>query len=296
MSNPLAIIGTHRSGSTLLWDVIRHDPAFTHHFCEPLHPYVENEICTAHWFSHQRTIWDQIKDWHRVGQGWYPTERMTAGELDVLRRYLAPHQVENSVTKYTYLTPLAPWFREEFPDTKVVVLVRDPRAAAFSITGYLQNPGDISPARFDFYDRFFFINWTYLERAQYPNYAMGHPPHTYHRVLWSLSHMYRYLWETAQTDNTLVVRYEDFVRDPVEALGPLYGGQVPPEVVERTRTQSRFDAGHWREPVTDERVETWRILPASYWRELLAAHPILEYMEKFGYDHEYPPIPKLVEG
>lgn len=296
MTQPLAIIGTHRSGSSLLWDVIRHDPAFTHHFCEPLHPFAENEMCTAPWFAHQRVVWDSVKAYHRASHGTYPTERLEQGELAVLRKYLGPYQMEGSVAKYTHLTPLSPWFREQFPNTRVVVLVRDPRAAAFSITGYKVTRGDTSPSRFDYYDRFYFTNWTYLEGADYPNFAMGQPPSTYHRVLWSLVHMYRYLWQTAQMEDVTLIRYEDFTRDPVGSLGPLYDGRVPSEVAARTTSPSSFPYGHWGEPVTDERVETWKILPTSYWRSLLGAHPILDFMDKFGYEHDYPKAPVMIEG
>jgi hypothetical protein len=133
---PVIINGMFRSGTSLLWRVLKADRKFLRSFYEPFHPepFANRPLNIAKPYF-QEKITDK---WSEK----FATEKIHLKKDDSypeLKDYLDNIIKENSLIKFTRLNLRLEWFLANFPEAFVINIIRDPRDVCLSFInrGYL---------------------------------------------------------------------------------------------------------------------------------------------------------------
>jgi Sulfotransferase family len=270
-AHPVFILGSPRSGTTLLFEVLNRSPAVasleaeSHLLWEMFHT-----LRDADWRSHEVAP-SAIGDTERRVVYW-AVDRVAGG-----RRYL--DKAPRNCLRVPYLHAL-------FPDAWFVHLKRDGRAAVSSLITGWRAPGGMFPGTrmpvplsIEGYDG---DTWKFIVPQGWEAYATGR----------SLEEVCAFQWISANqaildasagigTDRWVEVRYEEFVDEPREQTARLMEAlRLPfdPEVLAYAGTLDR----HVTKAVTPPRADKWR---RENPREIERVMPLIEpMMRRLGYE------------
>lgn len=257
-SPPIFITARFRTGSTMLWNILRHVPDLTTYY-EPLHPALQWPLSERPQYvdpthddvSEYWSEYDRIPDlasyynepWHNTdlyldASHWKPN----------LARYvqlLVNSAQHRAALQFNRVDFRLAWLRKVFPAAQLVHLFRHPRDQWLSV---LRDPATFGPdgtaEEFMQHDYFFMLEWVHDLSAQFPvlDWDRVQCPYTMHYLLWKLS----YLWGRAYSD--LSVSYEQLLSAPHETLSDLFDllgidQRVIPQVMPLIHSKAR---GKWR--------------------------------------------------
>jgi Sulfotransferase family len=268
---PVFILGSPRSGTTLLFEVLGSSPrvasleAESHRFWEMFH-----DLPAASFSSHEVGPGDITKRERRVL--YFAIDRLTRG-----RRYL--DKAPRNCLRVPYLNAL-------FPGAWFVHLKRDGRAAVSSLITGWRSPGTMFPGAemplplsIEGYQG---TTWKFIVPPGWEEYATGR----------SLEEVCAFQWVSANeailtardqigTDRWIELGYEEFVEAPQEHTARLLdrlGLPADPEVLEQAGSLDR----HVTKAVTPPRPDKWR---TENPREIERILPMIEpTMHKLGYE------------
>jgi hypothetical protein len=268
MTDQILIQGMRRSGTTILYDLLSEDPALTC-FYEPLgagtpsigggsglrdvdllanlRP-LRDEFARAHPELPDRSFlnYGAPRDWRLEFERDLPR---------VVRDYLCflLAQAESVTMKFTRMSCKIPVLAELAPASRLVHMVRDPRAVA---TSYLFGKGHRRRERVSDPDEFFsaVTDWTAWSSRELSDHLLGRREHAhlrpcrdFERILLLWRHTFeetRRGAESAYGERYRLVRNEDLRARPVETMRELYAfldRPCPDEVVRLAAAAVRAD-------------------------------------------------------
>jgi len=196
---PLLISGRFRSGSTLLWQLLRAS-ADTVAFYEPDHDGLRKHIAhTQPMASHVGVsgYWDEYRgleallaEHHQAAFGAQDFLLEASAQKPALLAYLnaliqsaAPRR---AVLKLNRFSLRLPWLRAHLADARILHLSRDPRAAWWSSRRHLAPERVDAGAEVDAYD---LLQWTLDLAPTLPFLAglLGQPSYALHYAIWRLA-------------------------------------------------------------------------------------------------------------
>ncbi len=299
---PVIINGMFRSGTSLIWRVLKTDSRFDKAFYEPLHPhsfserppeiskpYYQNDV-TRHWSS--RFAFEKIYMSRSDG---FPD----------LRDYLNDIIKDNSILKFTRLNLRLDWVMAHFPNVFVINIVRDPRDVCLSY----MNRGN--------------LDFTYKANLKqtYRKQIKKKPSTYYYReYLQSIKHIPKWniyirklnglpeyikilgLWKINVTEafhalnnidssRYITIRHEDFCRDTIKTLKKIYDKmnlsidpKVEEEVYEPTDGMSIKITGHkFHMNISTEWINKWKEIDKKLWQKGINKAGLRDLMDKFNY-------------
>lgn len=194
-----------RSGSTLLWNLLRQFPQLTAYY-EPFNerrwfdPSQRGDNVDAthrgvsdYWKEYEgledlATLYDEnwIRDQLYMDQhSWHPKMRQFIQRL-------IDHAPERAVLQFNRLDFRLPWIREQFPKAKIIHLYRHPREQWCSTLQHSNQFGPESGALSEFqpYDHFYLIPWVkdLRYRIAILDDDESRHPYYYFYLIWRLSH------------------------------------------------------------------------------------------------------------
>jgi hypothetical protein len=273
---PVFVLGSPRSGTTLLFEVLGRSPHLaslereSHLLWEMFHG-----LSTAGFSSHEVGPGDVTPRERRVL--YWAIDRIAGG-----RRYL--DKAPRNCLRVPYLAEL-------FPGAWFVHLKRDGRAAVSSLITGWRSPGDMFPgARMPVplsIEGYQGETWKFLVPPGWQAYATGH----------SLEEVCAFQWVSANraildargsvaADRWVELSYEEFVANPYEQTGRLLERlEIPPDggILEQARSLDR----HVTKAVTQPRPDKWK---TENPREIERILPMIEpMMRRLGYEVEESP-------
>ncbi len=229
---PVFITARFRSGSTLLWNLLRHTPGITAYY-EPLHPTLQfppeqrvpaldptHDGVEEYWAEYERidglAAW-YTEPWHNRGLyldtlSWQPA-------LAEYLRVLIRSARELPVLQFNRVDFRLSWLRHVFPEAHLVHLFRNPRDQWLSA---LRPPAAFGPHAakegFAEHDHFFLGEWVTDLAVQFPLLNWQHVEHPYglFYMLWKLS----YVWGKTYSD--LSIAYEQLLAAPHKTVSQLF--------------------------------------------------------------------------
>jgi hypothetical protein len=222
-----------RSGSTLLWNLFRALPGCTAYY-EPF-----NE---RRWFD-PGVRGDRTDPTHRgVGDYWREYDGLTelgehyredwirqnllmdAGSWDpAMKRYveiLVERAAGRPVLQFNRIDFRLPWFRQTFPNAKIIHLYRHPRDQWISsLVDPASCPKDASMTRFAGHDHYYLRMWACDLKYHFPflDERTMNCPYRLFYFLWRLSYLYGRRYAHVS------IAYEDVVSAPEQKLSELFG-------------------------------------------------------------------------
>jgi len=230
---PVFITARFRTGSTLLWNILRHTPGITAYY-EPLHPTLAlppDQRAAARDPTHfgVEEYWSEYTRIEGL-ERWYtePWDRqyLYLDSLDwrpALTRYLqvllraAPHR---PVLQFNRVDFRLDWLRHVFPHARLVHLFRHPRDQWLST---LRDPAsfgpDAPPEQFAEHDYFFLRDWVADLASHFPvlDWQLVRHPYRMFYLVWKLS----YVWGKAYSGFSFA--YEQLLSAPQQTLSDLFG-------------------------------------------------------------------------
>ena len=228
---PIAITARFRSGSTLLWRLLRDHPAVTAYY-EPLNP--------RRWFDaeHRGTKVDKthrgVCDYWSEYSGISPNsvrwdESWTSDDLylsklqpkhrlyDYIKLLLGQAQ-NRSVLQFNRLDFRLEWFKHRFPGVSLIHLQRNPRDQWLST--FQKHPPcskNATIANRGFQDEFYLLSWARDLSRYIPLLAELDDLHPYELsyLIWRLSEVF------AQNHVDYTLQYESLVKNPRQTIGEL---------------------------------------------------------------------------
>jgi sulfotransferase family protein len=270
---PIFILGSPRSGSTLLFEVLGRSPRLaslereSHLLWEMFH-----DLEAAKWGSHEVGPQDITKRERRVL--YWAIDRVSMG-----RRYL--DKAPRNCLRVPYLAAL-------FPGAWFVHLKRDGRAAVSSLITGWRSPGDMFPGatmpRPLSISGYQGDTWKFLVPPGWETYATGRSLEEVCAFQWiSANESILQSREQLGTERWVEVTYEDFVEAPTEQTARLLdrlGLGSDPDVLEHASSLDR----HVTKAVTPPRPDKWR---TENPQEIERIVPMIEpMMRRLGYGME----------
>ena len=297
MANPIVLTSVARAGSSVLLDILGHDPARPTYLHEPLSVGALGFSRDGLWRYANPMQGELLQAAVKLyfGAGICPMASDPQFDaLDTIREdttrlqeYLRVVMVQDSTIKFINLLFRLGWFLHTFPDPVVVVLVRSPMSFAQSVTsmsrrGTEQGQGPI------------WLDSISCQIAAHGNiFSRFHP-----EPRWTVFHHAMYVWEavhrhmlalvrwSGQRHRIVVVRYEDLCLCPMRELERIYellDEPVPSEVLQRIATTStnRPDAWFGQQLYNPPRDYVQR--GEGFWTELLEEFQLENLMHQCGY-------------
>lgn len=229
---PIFITARFRTGSTLLWNLLRHTPTCTAYY-EPLNerrwldPATRGTRLDAT-HRHVEDYWREYDGLEELGQ--YYQERWTDVQLFMdaeawdpdLQRYIAcliARAPERAVLQFNRVDFRLPWLRRHFPHATIVHLYRHPREQWCST---LMDPTrftkEQSMAEFEPYDGFYLRRWARDLKYQFPflaEHTIAHPYQLFYYI-WKLSYLF------GRTFAHYSLSFEELVRAPASCVRALF--------------------------------------------------------------------------
>ena len=235
--------GRFRSGSTLLWNILREMPGFTAYYepfnerrwfnrsqrgsrVDPTHRNVTN-----YWAEYDGlNFLDELYDEAWTRRHLYMTAETYAPAMQRYIETLIEHAAGRPVLQFNRVDFRLPWLRSRFPHAKFVHIFRHPREQ------WCSNLGDMARStpyltwkKFVGLDHFYLRNWAIDLGRSFPclRFEPGDHPYKVYYKIWRLSHAFgsRYA--------DISFSYEDLTADPIRVIGDLLtklgiDGPVPP--------------------------------------------------------------------
>ncbi len=268
MTDQIFIQGMRRSGTTILYDLFSADPSLTC-FYEPLaagRPSIGggSGLRDIDLFAELRPVRDEfvrrhpeLTDGSLLNYG-APRDWRLEFERDlplVVREYLRflLDQAEAVAVKFTRLSSKIPVLAELAPDSRLIHVVRDPRAVA---TSYLFGKGHHRREQVSDPDEFFgaVSDWTAWSSRHFSDYLLARPEYPnldpcrdFERILLLWRHTFeetRRGAEAAYGPRYRLVRNEDLRARPVETMREVYDfleRPCPEEVARLAKAAVRAD-------------------------------------------------------
>lgn len=192
-NSPIFIIGWFRSGTTLAWNLFRHDKDYTCYY-EPLHESLIAFVnglydTTDPTHLHVDSYWTEYKElpiscFEKHWKGWYGRERFlltkndTAEDLYEYISFLINNAPTTPVLKFVRACHRAEWLREKFPKATIIHVVRSPRDVWKSMTkGNIDIDSAYSPDNF--------VKYIYNISSELNIDPKGHPYQRFYRTWFS---------------------------------------------------------------------------------------------------------------
>ena len=240
-----AVIGLPKSGTSLLWDILRHDTRTKVHVFEPLNN-TTAETGTYLWNTSETVQAEWVKAYSPLLQHAPVNVGIEENECEALTRVLSAVMVDGVCMKSINLSARLKWFLEQYPEVKVVAITRDREEWVASM-----NPGET-------WANTAWTRWAkgYMAAGAASNSILAD---MFIPVFEWPSYVLDMIWNI-ETDNLVradVVRISltDLRADPEAAKSDIYtawGVKPSQAAIRRTRNPSRFKAGparQWLEAV-----------------------------------------------
>lgn len=229
MNGPVFVTARFRTGSTLLWHLLRQCGGFTTYY-EPCHdnllehvrgdtPVHESHLGVTSYWDEYRPLLDELTARHRNDFG---IARLMLGtsdewpELESYFRFLIDRAAPlHAVLQMNRVDFRLPWLRTRFPDATIVHLFRNPREQWLSMTKGLPDHQAVDPDENTSYD---LVAWAVSLSHELPFLVGPHIQHGYerHYLIWKLS----YLMGSRCADVSLSYN-RDVMSDPERGIGRL---------------------------------------------------------------------------
>lgn len=147
---PIFLVGWFRSGTTMFWNMFRESGQYTCYY-EPLHEHLRLYVDQGHYVvdpTHDgvKDYWREYQDIPRAKfrskwQPWFGRQRWVlddAAVADDLKDYLdllISHADRRPVLKFVRAGLRGEWLRANYPDARIIHIVRNPRAVWTSMMG-----------------------------------------------------------------------------------------------------------------------------------------------------------------
>ena len=275
----MIINGMYATGTSLLYRILRADPQIAKGFFEPLHPQLPHEIATHHHYADYNTLPKLSK----FAKSWMPGKPGLGGVPSSIfwykrhKEFLDMLVGPRNLLKFVRLSIGLAWFRREYPDEQIIIIIRDPRATVFSWMN--KNLGSLFEDRmvraFDYYDAF--------EEARALSYGAVYRQPAYIKALmcWKIN-AFHFEWvHNMFPEKTVLIRYEDLCMDPQETLAKIYPKEVPREVL--MATVSGVGETAWENPIVWDYLEEWKKVPRGTWEKGIEVVKLQTLMLRLGY-------------
>jgi hypothetical protein len=230
---PIFVTARFRSGSTLLWNILRHAPGLTSYY-EPLHPTLQKPAAqrleardpTHVGVQEYWSEYDRVHDFPAEGyrRPWHNTDLYLDAmdwkpRLAEYLRLLIRSAAGRAALQFNRIDFRLAWLKQMFPAAQIVHLYRHPRDQWLSV---LREPTafgpDAEPIEFLEKDYFFLVEWAHDLSARFPilDWDLVEHPYQMHYLIWKLS----YLWGRTYSD--ISVSYEQLLASPQKTLGDIF--------------------------------------------------------------------------
>lgn len=276
----VAVFGLPHTGTSIVWDVLCHDPSHKRWLYEPLRQSVMDGHASL-WRCEPEAL-EEVEHHYHPSMEFAPLILRRGDECSSLRRYLRGvlgDPTESTCVKFIQMMTRLDWFLWDFEEFTPLVVVRDPRGFAFSMKPNSSRWTD--PARYAWYDRSLWAAMTHPEtHAQfYPVLAEN----DYVKLLT--------IWGVAVAEATEsgvpIMRLEDFAVNPRAALSRALGTRGVPSGVGARIDGVSCNAGaqerKWSGPVSAEAVSGYELIPSSLWSCYIETAGIRGVMADVGY-------------
>ena len=247
---PVFITARFRSGSTLLWNLLRHVPGITAYY-EPLHPTLQlppeqrvpvqdptHYDVDKYWTEYDRI--DGLENWYT--EPWHRQDLYLDAldwkpALNAYLQVLIRSALGRPVLQFNRVDFRLDWLRHVFPHARLVHLFRHPRDQWLSA---LRKPTAFGPAdppeQFVNHDYFFLIDWVSDLSTHFPvlDWKIVRHPYRMFYLVWKLS----YIWGKAYSGFSLA--YEQLLAAPRPTIAELFeflelDQQLVPRIAELVR-------------------------------------------------------------
>jgi hypothetical protein len=229
---PVFITARFRSGSTLLWNLMRNTPGITAYY-EPLHPTLQlapdqrvpvqdptHYDVDDYWTEYRRI--ENLETWY--AEPWYRQDLYLDAldwkpALNAYLQVLIRSALHRPVLQFNRVDFRLDWLRHVFPQARLVHLFRHPRDQWLSA---LRNPAAFGPhdppEQFVQHDYFFLIDWVSDLSLRFPvlDWKLVQHPYRMFYLLWKLS----YIWGKAYSGYS--VAYEQLLAAPRPTITELF--------------------------------------------------------------------------
>ena len=261
--NAIIITGRFRSGSTFLWNIFRHIEGMTAYY-EPFNERRWFDPCTRgdrldQTHKHVEDYWreydglDMLGDYYReewTYKNLYMGSSFWAPEMKRYVELLIEKAAGRPVLQFNRIDLRLQWFRQNFPNAKIIHLYRHPRDQwCSSLLDPQCCPKDGSMERFVLHDGFYLRSWARDLRSHFPFLAeekISHPYQMFY-LIWKIS----YLWGVNFSHYSIA--FEDLITNLESILKDLFCIlEVDQFNIEKIQSLvSRPDLGKWQKYADD---------------------------------------------
>ncbi len=302
--SPVVINGMFRSGTSLIWRVLKGDTKFTEAFYEPLHQNSPYERPPEVRKPYIRNL-DIVERWSRR----YSTEKLLLGRADSfpeLKEYLDLILKDNTIVKFTRLNLRLKWFTEHFPNAFIINIIRDPRDVCLSYImradldftyksnikqAYRQN----IKKKFSTY--FYREYFNYLKNIpKWKNYIQSlkkEPEYVKILGLWKIN-VTESLEALHNYERAITFKHEDFIKKPKEILHYIYNTlnvDIDPKVEEELykpneETNVKISGHKFHLKISTDWIDRWKKTDNNIWERGIIKADLEELMERLDYKIE----------
>lgn len=263
-SDVVFISARFRSGSTLLWRLLREIDGVTAYY-EPFNErrWFDASARGGHTDPTHRGVsdyWREYEGMDELGQlfrdKWNERHLLMAADFwnPKMKAYieqLIERAAGRSVLQFNRLDFRLPWVRRTFPRSKIVHLYRNPRDQWCStLMDITRVPLDADLDQFASRDEYYLMVWARDLKYQLPFLDVDRSWHPYRLfyLIWKMS----YLFGVQYADHA--VSYENLVESPVDCMTDLYNviGVNPTNASAAAEAISGARTGRWTEYADDE--------------------------------------------
>lgn len=280
----LIVAGLPRTGTSVVWDVLRHHPQYDRHLYEPLrasvlHPGGHQQV----WHGDHDAMAHAVAQYYHPSMEWSPSVLGGHNACEPIANYLSALMPEDKAVcvKFVNLLGRLPWFMSANPDALHVLMLRHPYAFCESL---MPNPNGWTADGFrEWFEGAFASglchSGTYTE---YLAHGQNHP-YMLLLVMWRRWAEMVAHYEDKHSEYAVALLSEDFRKQPGCALPHVLGSDPHPAQIARLSTTSKFssETGQpWTRPV--EWVE-YTPNPSVDWAGIVKETACAEQMERWGY-------------
>ena len=281
----IAVIGLPRSGTSILWDLLRCAPQFKKCYMEPLHPEMLDEIVSKPWYLDLKEVWSELIPFYYQVVHETPFYLSTNDEALELYKYLKPILQEGTLTKFIRMSFRFKWLLKNYPSLKVIYILRDPRAICYSTMLYSKDIANSTADDFDHFSHAGYMSQFRALRGRWGDSVDDSEP-MYVKVFYVLGKAFEELYSIEKHSRIHILYYEDLVTQTEEELERIFlffNHRVPSKVIDRISVAGNFEDAHWNLPLYSDSKDRFREVDDNVWLTGAARAGVAELFNKFGY-------------